>query len=215
MMRNAIATDNANGTNISAARESVAQALRRLGADPWHNVLLRWNTKAALLSALVRGGVFLLATLRSHHGGRNGAVLAEAFFGAACAGFFGTVTQAVRFATPQWQAEAVVAVAIPLVFQTGDYFFHAALGQTGLRAGMVSSALFTALSAAFNLYIMRRGTLLAGGEGQSFAQDLVSLPRLAFGFVVSGGKQAARMIGFPSRTRSNCAAKESQPGGVG
>ena len=207
-------TGPAPGTDVrmteAIAPETVMQALDRLRRDPWRKVLLRWNAKAALLSALVRGGVFLLASLRSHHGDRGGAVLAEALFGATCAGFFGTVTQAVRFATPQWQAEAVVALAIPVLFQTGDFGFHAALGQAGFRAGMISSALFTALSAAFNLYIMRRGTLLSGGEGQSFTQDLAMLPRLALAFVYSGVKGAVRLLRRGVTPREGCPA----PGAV-
>ncbi len=205
MMREASTAAMTSQTPSQTSPETVLQALDRLRRDPWHNILLRWNAKAALLSALVRGTIFLMATLKSHHGHRGGAVLAEAFFGATCAGFFGTITQAVRFATPQWQAEMVVALAIPVVFQTGNFYFHAALGQGGFRAGMISSAMFTALSAAFNLYIMRRGTLLSGSEGKSFVQDLAMLPRLALSFVLSGVRQLARLGGF-----ANPAARDEQ-----
>lgn len=164
---------------------SVGQALGGLLRNPLQT-LLRWNGKAALLSALFRGGVFLLASLKSHHAGRSHAVLAEALFGAGFMGFYGTVTQALRLAEPQWLAELLLAGVFPLLFQVGDICFHSALGTQAFRSGMIASAVFTALSALFNLYIMRRGTLLVGEESRSFVQDLIVLPKLALMFVVSG-----------------------------
>ena len=171
----------------------MGQALRSLLLNPLQ-LLLRWNGKAAMLSAIFRGGVFLVASLKSHHAGRSHAVLAEAVFGAIFAGFFGTITQALRFAEPQWLAELLLAGIFPLLFQVGDVCFHAALGTEAFRAGMIASAIFTALSAAFNLYIMRRGTLLVGEESAPFAEDLNALPRLAILFVISGALKAWRVL---------------------
>jgi hypothetical protein len=74
----------------------------------------------------------------------------------------------------------------------GDLFFHAALETQVFRTGMIASAVFTAVSAAFNLYIMRRGALLAGEAGNTFMQDLIALPRLALLFVVSGAVSVGR-----------------------
>jgi hypothetical protein len=171
---------------------SVGQALGGLLRNPLQT-LLRWNGKAALLSALFRGGIFLVASLKSHHAGRSHAVLAEALFGAGFMGFFGTVTQALRLAEPQWLVELLLAGVFPLLFQVGDICFHSALGTQAFRSGMIASAVFTALSALFNLYIMRRGTLLVGEESSSFAKDLITLPKLALLFVVSGVLQAWRI----------------------
>jgi hypothetical protein len=171
---------------------SVGQALGGLLRNPMQ-LLLRWNGKAALLSAIFRGGVFLVASLKSHHAGRSHAVLAEAMFGAGIMGFFGTVTQALRLAEPQWLAELLLAGVFPLLFQVGDICFHSALGTQTFRAGMIASAVFTALSALFNLYIMRRGTLLVGEESSPFAEDLVALPKLALMFVISGVLKAWRI----------------------
>ncbi len=175
-------------------RVSAGQALLTLLRDPWQCVIQRWNGKAALLSAMFRGVIFLAASIKSHHTGRLSGVLAEALFGAVSAGFFGTLTQALRFADPEWLAELLLAGIYPLLFQVGDFFFHAAVGTQGFRAGMIASAVFTALSAAFNLYIMRRGTLLVGKEGNPFTQDLIVLPRMALLFVVSGAVNAWRFV---------------------
>ncbi len=173
---------------------SVGSALLTLMRNPWRHFVLRWNGKAALLSAMFRGGIFLVASIKSHHAGRSNGVLAEALFGAVSAGFFGTLTQALRFANPEWFAGLLLAGILPLLFQIGDFYFHVVLGTQVFHVGMIASAVFTVFSSAFNLYIMRRGTLLVGDEGQPFTRDLGSLPRLALLFVVSGVMSAWRFI---------------------
>ena len=102
---------------------SVGQALLALLRNPWQHLVLRWNGKAALLSAMFRGIIFLVASIKSHHAGRSSGVLAEALFGALSAGFFGTLTQALRFAEPQWVAGLLLAGIFPLLFQAGDFSF--------------------------------------------------------------------------------------------
>ncbi len=98
-------------------------------SDPWRYVVLRWNGKAALLSALFRGGVFLAASIKSHHAGRSSGVLAEALFGAVCAGFFGTLTQALRFADPQWLAELLLAGVFRCCFRWAIFAFMLRWGR--------------------------------------------------------------------------------------
>jgi hypothetical protein len=188
---------------------SVGQALVALLRHPWTFVVLRWNGKAAMLSAMFRGVIFLIASVKSHHAGRTSGVLAEALFGAVSAGFFGTLTQSLRFAEPEWLAEALLAGIFPLAFQVGDYYFHAALGTQVFVIGMVSSACFTVFSSAFNLYIMRRGTLLVGEEGNSFQEDLGALPKLALLFVVQGVMKAWRFVaGFFQESPQETASPE-------
>lgn len=165
---------------------SVGQALGTLLRNPWREMVLRWNGKSAALSAMLRGVIFIIASNWSHHPGRSEGILAEAFFGAISAGFFGMLTQALRFADPQWLVELLLAVVFPLVFQIADYRVHAALGTQKFLIGMISSGVLTFFSSLFNLYIMRRGTLLVGEEGKPFSQDLSAMPRLVLMFVVSG-----------------------------
>jgi len=190
---------------------SVPQALLELVQNPWRRVLLRFNSKAAVLSAMFRGAIFMVASLKSHHAGRDGAALVEAFYGATCAGFFGTLAQALRFATPQWQAELVLAGIFPVFFQIGDYFFHSALEGHVIPSGMIASAAFTALSAMFNLYVMRRGTLLVGGEGKPFYRDLGTLPKLALFFVISGVMKLWRLVAGFFREAPREAAVSTDP----
>jgi len=165
---------------------SVGQALLELLRNPWRHFVLRWNGKAALLSAMFRGVIFLVASIKSHHAGRSSGVLVEALFGALGAGFVGTLTQTLRFAEPQWIAGLILAGIFPLLFQACDLCFHAALGTHVFHSGMIASAVFTAFAAAFNLYIMRRGAMLVGEEAKPFMQDLSAMPRLVLLFVISG-----------------------------
>jgi hypothetical protein len=179
---------------------SVGEALLDLLRNPWRHFVLRWNGKSALLSALFRGAIFLCASVKSHHAGRSSGILAEALYGAVSAGFFGTLTQSLRFAEPEWLAELLLAGLFPLAFQIGDYCFHAALGTQVFLIGMVSSAVFTVFSSLFNLYVMRRGTLLIGAEGKPFGEDLGALPKLALLFVVSGVMKGWRFAAGLFRT---------------
>ena len=129
--------------------------------------------------------------------------MAEALFGAVCAGFFGTLTQALRFAEPAVGRRVTARRYLSLLFQVADFCFHAALGTQVFRTGMIVSAVVTAFSAAFNLYIMRRGTLIVGEEGNRFTQDLSALPRLALLFMVSGAVAIAGLFkrGFCASVR--------------
>jgi hypothetical protein len=59
---------------------------------------------------------------------------------------------------------------------------------------MLSSVVFTTLSTLFNLYAMRRGALLVGGQGRGFGSDLRALPGLIGGFLVAGPKALLRLM---------------------
>jgi hypothetical protein len=189
------------GSPPDAPPKFVGQTLRSLLLNPWE-LIKRWNTKTASLSALYRGVIFLIASAPLYSAADLRAAATEAAFGAAFAGFFGTVTQQLRFAQPRWQAQLVIVGVIPLAFQTGEILSHAAAGTQSFHAGMIASAVATALSAAFNLFIMRRGALLVGPEGRSFLHDLGSLPKLIVMFVVSGALWIWRLLGCVGRFRS-------------
>ena len=72
---------------------------------------------------------------------------------------------------------------IPALFQGIEYVLHWLRGTPHLRIAEIVSVIISGLSALFNWYALRRGTLLVGGEGASFGRDLARLPRLIFGFL--------------------------------
>lgn len=127
----------------------------------------------------------LFATLTTHRAGRIQGAAVEACFGACAAGVLGTLTQALRVCDPIWAVELFFALIFPAAFQLLDFALHSALGTARFGSGLIASSTFTAVSAMFNLFVMRRGALLIGREGKPFSHDLVLLPRLAHLFVVS------------------------------
>jgi len=112
-----------------------------------------------------------------------GAMCTESIFCAVSAGFYGAVVQSLKDGTPQWLTGVLLALLIPLFFQGIEYLLHWFRGTPHLRSAEMVSLFISGLSALFNWYAMRRGTLLVGGEGASFGKDLGRLPRLIFGFL--------------------------------
>jgi len=164
---------------------SVWDALAALIRHPIRNILFRWNRKSAALSFFFRGAIFFFATITTHRTGRIEGVAVEACYGACAAGFFGALTQAMRSCNPAWMVELFFAFILPATFQLLNFALHSALGTARFGSGLVASASFTAISALFNLFVMRRGALLIGREGKPFSHDLLVLPRLALSFVIS------------------------------
>ena len=90
--------------------------------------------------------------------------------------------------------ELFFALIFPATFQLLDFALHSALGTARFGSGLIASATFTALSAMFNLFVMRRGALLVGREGKPFSHDLLVLPRLAFSFVIAIPRNVVQFI---------------------
>jgi hypothetical protein len=167
-----------------AEGESVRDVLWRLVSRPYDTFILRWNWKAALFSAATRAPIFLMAALG--HGWRRAsiAMTVEAAFRIGTTGFLAAGTQAFRSAKPKWMAVLIMSTGFPLLTQALDGLLHEAMGTPNLAAGILASLAFSALSSVFSWYVMRRGTLLIGREGNSLWADLKSIPMLVVGFVL-------------------------------
>lgn len=150
-----------------------------------YRFLLLWNWKSALLSTILRGPIFLMAAVRQGWEAAFAALLTESIFCAVSAGFYGAIVQSLKDAEPQWLTGVFLAGVLPIVFQVLEYLLHWFRGTPHLRIAAMVSLFVSAISALFNWYAMRRGTLLVGGEGGSFGGDLRRLPRLLFGFLAS------------------------------
>jgi hypothetical protein len=146
-------------------------------------VLVLWNWKSALLSTALRGPIFLIAAVRHGWQAALSALLTESIFCAVSAGFYGAVVQTLKDAEPQWLTGIFLTVVMPLAFQVLEYLLHWFRGTPHLRIAEIVSVVVSAISALFNWYAMRRGTLLVGREGGGFGGDLRRLPRLLFGFL--------------------------------
>jgi len=142
-----------------------------------------WNWKSALLSLMLRGPIFLATSV--HRGWRSAvaALLTESAFCVLTAGFYGAMVQALRNAEPKWLTAFFLTVALPALFQALEYWLHWFRGTPHLRPAEITSVGIGAISALFNWYAMRRGTLLVGAEGRAFTSDLGRLPGLILGFL--------------------------------
>ena len=181
------------------ARAVLADVVRR----PRHHLIARWNWKAALLSAGLRGLVFFAATRSSGLDAARTALAVEFAYRVAATGCFAALTQAFSRATPGWAATAIVIVAIPAAAHVLQYGVHRLAGTVELDRGMAASVAFTVVSAAFTLYAMRRGVFIVGDPGRRpFWRDLADMPGLVAGFVIAIGRGAWRCV-----TRSGGASR--------
>ncbi len=166
----------------SAAQPWLYEILLDLLLHP-AKILRMWNWKSAALSIILRGPIFLIASVRRGWAVAAAALITEAVFCAVTAGFYGMFVQAVRNARPKWVTGLLITVLIPAGFQGLEYGMHYVRGTPHLKGAEIASVIISALSALFNWYAMRRGALLVGGEGGDFGGDMRRMPRLIFNFV--------------------------------
>ncbi len=146
-------------------------------------LLLLWNWKSALLSMILRGPIFFGAAVQRGWRTAIAALFTESIFCVLSAGFYGAVVQILKDAEPQWLTGIFLTIAMPVTFQVLEYLLHWFRGTPHLRIAAIVSLLVSAVSALFNWYAMRRGTLLVGREAGGFGGDLRRLPRLLLGFL--------------------------------
>lgn len=168
-------------------------------------LLVLWNWKSALLSIVLRGPIFFVAGVRQGWRVAIAALFTESVFCALSAGFYGAVVQSLKDAEPQWLTGVFLTVVMPVIFQVLEYLLHWFRGTPHLRIAGIVSLVVSALSALFNWYAMRRGTLLVGREGGGFGGDLRRLPQLLFGFLAFLPRKIA------GENISNEAAKKKTP----
>jgi hypothetical protein len=187
-------------------------------------LLLLWNWKSALLSIILRGPIFFVAAIRHGWKAALAALLTESIFCVLSAGFYGAVVQTLKDAEPQWLTAVFLTVVMPAIFQVLEYLLHWFRGTPHLRVAGIVSLVVSAVSALFNWYAMRRGTLLVGREGGGFGGDLHRLPRLLFGFVavlprkiagkgIAGKKIAGKPRSPSSKLRNKIVCGDLSTGG--
>ncbi|HET8549013.1 MAG TPA: hypothetical protein VFL57_13445 [Bryobacteraceae bacterium] len=163
-----------------------AQVLVSLVRHPYRNLIRRWNWKSGLSSALIRAAIFFSANVTAGLRAAVGAMVAELAYRAIISGFYGTVTEALRRAEPAWRTAVVAMVLLPSANHSIEFVIHWLRGTPNLRASIVASVCFTALSTLFNLYAMRRGVLIVGEERRTFIDDMRMMPRVIGSFVALG-----------------------------
>ncbi len=170
------------------------EVLRDLAGNPRRLLIEKWNWKSAFFSSTIRAALFLCTTLTAGWRAATGAMLAEFLYRGLSSGFCGAVTQAFSGAEPAWAAAGTTAILLPAATQAIESVMHVVLRTPNIRAGLIASILFTAISTLFNLYAMRRGTLLVGSESGSIGADLRHVPALIGGFILAGPLALFRSI---------------------
>jgi hypothetical protein len=117
-------------------------------------------------------------------------------------GFYGSLTQAFRNAEPAWTGVVAVMVLLPLVSHSLEFAIHFVRGTPHLRASIISSAVFTMFSTAFNWFAMRRGALVVGQGESSLAGDLARVPALLWEFFKAAAQIPAVL--FQNINRAIC-----------
>ena len=151
-----------------------------------------WNYKTAILSALVRAGIFFAANARAGIDAATAAMLTEFCFRFAASGFYGALTQRFRSVEPATLGTVGALVVLPLLAHSVEFLVHSWRGTPELVASMVASVAFTVVSTAFNLFAMRRGTLVIGGGSRSLVADLRAMPRLVVLFIAAAARTCLR-----------------------
>lgn len=161
----------------------LGKALLDLLTRPVDLIVRRWNWKSAFFSSLIRAVLFFCVNRSSGLRAALGAMAAEYVYRALTSGFYGGLTQYFSQIEPEWQAATAAMIVLPASSHSLEFLVHWLRGTPHLRASIVSSVIFTALSTLFHFYAMRRGTLLTGKNGSSVWDDLRAFPRLVYGFV--------------------------------
>lgn len=176
--------------NSTDSQKTISGVLRHTFRHPVESLILRWNWKAAVLSALLRSPIFFTAYLAQKQGLwiAFGAMLAQFFFRTLFGGVNGAIIQSFSKVEPAWQAVVTIPLVlaafshlIEFVVQTG---FDSLTGTHGKGKAILVSIIISIISAVFNLFAMRRGALLVKDESeQSLWRDLKRMPWLAFEFL--------------------------------
>ena len=172
------------GQEPADGQETVWDVFTYIVTHPYVVLVQRWNWKAATLSGIMRGSLYFFTHISLGLRAALGAMSVEFLFRVVNSGASASVSQAFRKASPTWLATLCVVLVLPAYSHAVEYTLHTISGDLNTNTSILFSVGLSAVSAIFNLFVMRRGALLvADGEQRSFAQDLRRLPILAVQFV--------------------------------
>ena len=163
---------------------TVIEVFASLIGHPWRHLVLRWNWKSGVTSAIIRGSIFFAANLTAGLGAATGAMLTEFAYRTFLSEAYGAVTQALRKARPPWAAALSAAVVLPICSHSVEFMMHWLRGTPKLAVSIIASVSFSVLSTLFNSYVMRRGVLAVGDDDRkTLLDDMAMMPRMIGGFV--------------------------------
>jgi hypothetical protein len=181
-----------SGTGAEVSGVGVGEVLRRFVFEPRKFLVGRWNWKSAVLSSWFRAAIFFFVNLTAGWPAAVAAMSTELVFRGITSGFYGTISEGLAEAEPQWAAALCVMLAVPLVNHSLEFGVHWLRGTQKLMPSIAASVVFTMLSTLFNLYAMRRGALLVGTGRGSLLEDLRRSPALLWNFLLCGPRWLMR-----------------------
>ncbi|MDZ7638885.1 MAG: hypothetical protein U5J83_11675 [Bryobacterales bacterium] len=167
----------------AAPTPDVGAVFAEMFRRPVHYFVAQWNWKSALTSALIRGLLFFATNITAGIQAASWALLLQFGYRVATSGFWGSFTQAMRYAQPRWLAGLAVGVGLTILAHVLEFLVHWAGDTAELKRSIIVSVCFTVVSNFFNLYIMQRNALVVGEHAQSFGKDMARMPRLIAGFL--------------------------------
>ncbi|NNE98849.1 MAG: hypothetical protein HKN25_07495 [Pyrinomonadaceae bacterium] len=163
---------------------TVGEVFKFLITHPSKIVTERWNWKAATLSGIMRGSIYFFTHISLGLRAAISAMSVEFVFRALNSGVSASIAQSFRKAKPKWLATICVMGMLPAYGHIVEYTIHTISGDQNRNKSILISIAFSILSALFNLFMMRRGTLIVNDPQQkSFGSDLKSMPVLGIQFV--------------------------------
>ena len=161
----------------------VSDAWAEIARHPYQHLVLGWNWKSAVTSAILRGAIFFSTNLSAGRSAAVGALLTEFGYRALLSGVIGSVTQTLRTCQPYWAAALTASVVLPAFSHVVEFTVHSLRGTPRLMTSVSVSIGFSVLTVLFNLYAMRHGVLIADREHKSLLKDFAAMPRIILGFI--------------------------------
>lgn len=174
----------------SGDEKNVGRVTLYILQHPLEMLILRWNWKAAFLSALLRAPIVFFSYFFAKDGLKMavGAVIALSVYRLIFGGVAGAIIQSFSKVEPPWHAVITIPVALAALSHIFEYFVLKIIdffqGSNGTNRALLLSVLMSVISAIFNLFAMRRGILLVKDETrQSIWKDLLHMPWLFLEFI--------------------------------
>jgi hypothetical protein len=143
-----------------------------------------WNWKAAVMSGVMRSMIYLFTHIKEGWRAALGAMSIEFFFRLVVSGASGSLVQAFHNAAPVWLATLCVMIMLPAISHMIEFTLHTLNGDVNKGKAIVISITFSIVSAIFNLFAMRRDTLLVKDErAGTLLSDLSKMPAIVGEFM--------------------------------
>lgn len=168
----------------SPAPHRVIDVFRYLVRHPVEMLVYRWNWKAAVFSGVLRSMIYLFTHLKEGWRAALGAMSVEFFFRLVVSGASGSLVQSFHRATPVWLATLCVMIMLPAFSHMIEFTLHTLNGDVNKGKAIMISITFSIVSAIFNLFAMRRNTLLVKDKNAgSLWSDLARMPAIVGEFM--------------------------------